>query len=56
MHMYVYTHDYFNVVSFSAEPRDIGEYKEKDLAFINYTLKRFEGLTQRGNIIKVNKA
>ena len=24
------------------------EHKDKDLVFINYTFKRFEGLTQRG--------
>ena len=29
------------------------EHKDKDLVFINYTFKRFEGLTQRG-MLKMN--
>jgi len=43
---------FHNLISFVATSAEI-EHKDKDLVFINYTFKRFEGLTQRGGLSKI---
>lgn len=37
------------MIAFTAEPKETdSDPKYKDIVFINYTFKSFEGLTQRG--------
>lgn len=43
---------FFFLVPNTTEP----DYKSKDWVFLNYTYKRFEGLTQRGSIPTYMKA
>lgn len=47
---------FFLVLSVPVPNTTESDYKSKDWVFLNYTYKRFEGLTQRGSIPSYMKA